>query len=147
MKNLGWPCYNLMETTKVLLWKVWAHCASMQGKVDLNIQVYNTVKQGLTFLVRICCEECLFLPPLSFVIIMHPTTLYLYSSVWLPGLEKSHQFQQKFANNFHLFFPQAGRSGSFFWCVDLVDKNSTFAEGGVATILRSARLRFLFLRL
>ena len=33
----------------------------MQGKVDLNIQVYNTVQQrgaGLTSLVRINSEEC-----------------------------------------------------------------------------------------
>ena len=112
-------------------------------KVDLNIQVYNTVQQGLTFLVRICCEECRFLP-LSLVILMHPTTLYSYSSVWLPGLKKLHQFQQESANNFSIIFPIRGQA-VLVWCVKLVDILA-FAEGGV-TILRSVRLRFLFLRL
>ena len=64
-------------------------------------------------------------PSLSLVILMHPTTLYSYYSVWLPGLEKLHQFQQEFANNFTQYFPaevrQFCRIGWLFnfcwrWC-------------------------------
>ena len=106
-----------METTKVLLRKVWALYPPLcKEKVDLNIQVYNTVlQQELTILVRFCCEECQFLPPLSLVILMHPTTLYSYSSVCLPGLEKIAPISAKSADNFT--FSHIGGQAVVFWLI------------------------------
>ena len=102
-RNLDWPCYHLMETTKVLLRKVWALYPPLcKEKVDLNIQVYNTVlQQGLTILVRFCCEECQFLPPSVWwylCILQH--FIHTPQCVCL-ALKKLHQFQQKVQITLH----------------------------------------------
>merc|ERR1719237_180921 len=99
-------------------------------KVDLNIQVYNTVlQQGLTILVRFCCEECQFLPPPQFGdTYASYNTLFILLSVSAWPWKDCTNFSKKCR---YLYILSHRRSGS---CL-LID-NSTFAEDG-ATIFRS----------